>query len=41
MKLLKSLAIMGAVSSSVKDPIWKYKWVQNNEPEVLKRYING
>lgn len=35
-KLLKSLAITGAVSSSVKDPGWKYKWVENNEPEVFK-----
>jgi xylulokinase len=35
--LLKSLAITGAVSSSVKDPVWKYKWVQNNEPDNFKR----
>ncbi len=36
-KLIKSLAITGAVSSSVKDPVWKYKWVENNEPEAFKR----
>jgi xylulokinase len=36
-KLLKSLKITGAVAASVKDPIWKYKWVQNNEPENYKR----
>lgn len=35
--LAKSLAVMGAVSSSVKDPVWKYKWVQNNEPENFKK----
>lgn len=36
-KLLKSLKITGAVAASVKDPVWKYKWVQNNEPENYKR----
>ena len=33
--LLRSLAITHAVSSSVKDPLWKYKWVQCNEPEIF------
>ncbi len=36
-KLLKSLAITGAVAASVKDPVWKYKWVEHDEPEVFKR----
>ena len=36
-KLLKSLVINGAVSSSVKDPVWKYKWVENHEPENFAR----
>jgi xylulokinase len=36
-KLIKSLVITGAVAASVKDPIWKYKWVEGNEPEVFKR----
>ena len=36
-KLLKSLAISGAVSTSVKDPVWKYKWVERNEPEHFCR----
>lgn len=36
-RLLKSLAITGAVSTSVKDPVWKYKWVQRNEPEAFSR----
>ena len=36
-KLIPSLVITGAVSSSVKDPMWKYKWVENNEPELFKK----
>ena len=32
-KLLTSLRLTGAVSSSVKDPLWKYKWVEAHEPE--------
>ncbi len=36
-KLLKSLQITGAVAASVKDPVWKYKWVEANEPENFKR----
>lgn len=32
-KLVKSLMISGAASTSVKDPVWKYKWVERNEPE--------
>ncbi len=36
-KLLKSLIAMHAASTSVKDPLWKYKWVQKNEPEVFAR----
>ncbi|MCQ4636552.1 FGGY-family carbohydrate kinase [Anaerovorax odorimutans] len=36
-KLLRSVMISGAVSASVKDPLWKYKWVQENEPEVFAR----
>ena len=36
-KLLKYLKYTGAVSSSVKDPIWKYKWVEAHEPEVFAK----
>lgn len=36
-KLLKYLKYTGAVSSSVKDPIWKYKWVEANEPDVYAK----
>lgn len=36
-KLIKALRITGAVAASVKDPVWKYKWVENNEPENFKK----
>ena len=36
-KLLRSIKISGAVSASVKDPVWKYNWVKNNEPEVFSK----
>lgn len=36
-KLLKCLKANGAVPSSVKDPVWKYKWVQAHEPENFAR----
>lgn len=36
-KALKYLYYTQAVSSSVKDPIWKYKWVEAHEPENFKK----
>lgn len=36
-KLVKSLIITKAASTSVKDPVWKYKWVERNEPENFER----
>ena len=36
-KLIQSLRETGAVSASVKDPVWKYKWVENNEPEIFRK----
>ena len=36
-KLLKSLKITHAASTSVKDPVWKYKWIQKNEPEIFAK----
>ncbi len=36
-KLLLSLKATGAVACSVKDPVWKYKWLEENEPEIFKR----
>ncbi len=35
--LLKSLIRTHAASTSVKDPLWKYKWVQKNEPEIFEK----
>lgn len=35
--LAKSLRITHAASTSVKDPLWKYKWVQKNEPDIYGR----
>ena len=35
-KVLKSLKVTGAASVSVKDPIYKYLWVKNNEPENFR-----
>ncbi|NCA91638.1 carbohydrate kinase [bacterium] len=32
-KLVKSLYITGAVSASVKDPVWKYKWIEAHEKD--------
>lgn len=36
-KLLVSLQKTGAVAASVKDPVYKYNWVRNNEPEVFAK----
>ena len=36
-KLLKCLKYTGAAPLSVKDPVWKYKWVEAHEPENFKR----
>ena len=36
-KLLRCLLATGAVPSSVKDPVWKYKWVQAHESERFAR----
>ena len=36
-KLIPSLKITGAVAGSVKDPVWKYKWVEANEPDTFAR----
>jgi len=37
LKLIRSLMITGAVAASVKDPVWKYRWVLGNEPENFKK----
>ena len=37
-KLIPSLRITGAVTSSVKDPVWKYKWLEAHEPKFKDAY---
>ncbi len=34
-KLIKSIRETGVVNASVKDPVWKYKWVEKHEPEIF------
>ena len=36
-RVLHSLLVTGGASASVKDPVWKYAWVKENEPEVFRR----
>ena len=36
-KLLKSLRITTAAPTSVKDPVWKYNWVKDEEPEIYEK----
>lgn len=36
-KLFRNLRVNYAGSTSVKDPVWKYKWVENHEPEVFSK----
>ena len=35
-KLLRNLIVNYAGSVSAKDPVWKYKWVENNEPDIFR-----
>lgn len=37
MKVLKFLKITGAGSFGSKDPVWKYLWVRDNEPEIFQK----
>jgi len=34
---LKSLRITGGLAATAKDPLWKYHWVRENEPEVFSK----
>ena len=36
-KLITSIRETGAVNASVKDPVWKYKWVEKNEPHTFEQ----
>lgn len=35
--LLKSLRITGGLAATPKDPLWKYHWVKENEPEIFEK----
>jgi len=37
LKTLRSLVITGGLAGTAKDPLWKYHWVKDNEPEVFAR----
>ena len=37
LKLLKSIMITGIAPTSVKDPIWKYHWVREHEPDLFRK----
>jgi xylulokinase len=34
---LKSLRITGGLAGTAKDPLWKYQWVRENEPEIFRK----
>jgi len=36
-KTLKSLYYTGGLAGTAKDPLWKYHWVKEKEPEIFKR----
>ena len=36
-KIIKFVRITGAISASTKDPLWKYHWVKDNEPEIYEK----
>ncbi len=36
-KTLRSLRVAGGVSTSAKDPVWKYHWVRDNEPHLFEK----
>ena len=36
-KLLRSIQLTGIAPTSVKDPLWKYHWVRENEPDTFAK----
>ena len=36
-KLLRNLIVNKTASMSVKDPVYKYKWVEKNEPDIFRQ----
>lgn len=37
LKTIKSLVITGGLAATPKDPLWKYHWVKDNEPEIFEK----
>ncbi len=37
LKLLDFLRITGAAPATPKDPLWKYHWIRDNEPEIFNK----
>lgn len=35
--LLNTLRIAGGIAATAKDPLWKYHWVRENEPDIFAR----
>ena len=35
-KVLRSLRITGGLAATPKDPLWKYHWVRENEPQIFE-----
>jgi len=36
-KALRSLHLSGGLAATAKDPLWKYHWVKDNEPEIFEK----
>lgn len=36
-KVLRSLMVTGGLAATPKDPLWKYHWVREHEPEIFSR----
>ncbi len=36
-KTIRSLLVTGGLAGTAKDPLWKYHWVRENEPELFRR----
>ncbi len=36
-KALQCLRITGGLAATAKDPLWKYHWVKDNEPEIFEK----
>lgn len=36
LKTIQSIIITGGLAATPKDPLWKYHWVKDNEPEIYK-----